>query len=312
MRIAGTSYSNSLVGQLNFLTAQQFQLQNQISTGQRIQKPEDDPLGMAVALKLQADGGKVNQYTQNISSLQDVATNSFNVLQQLKTLSDRAGEIATLADGTKTPQELQTYANEVNHLIQQAVSLANTKDGNHYLFSGTKSDTVPFVAATDANGNVTSVSYQGNTAVAQKEIGENTTVAVEVPGENTTGSGPRGLLADSRSGADFFNHLIALQKDLASGDTTTIDKIDQPGLTKDEDNLIYHISNNGFLQTTLDAAAQGLSARQQALQQSLTKVAGVDLTKTITDLSQAQNTYQAALAGSSVLLQMQQSVLQYL
>ena len=312
MRIAGTSYTNSLVGQLNFLTAQQFQLQNQISTGQRIQKPEDDPLAMAVALKLQADGGKVNQYTQNITTLQDVATSSFNVLQQLKTLSDRAGEIATLADGTKTPQELQTYANEVNHLIQQAVSLANTKDGNHYLFSGTKSDTVPFVAAADANGNVTSVSYQGNTAVAQKEIGENTTVAVEVPGENTTGSGPRGLLADSRSGADFFNHLIALQKDLANGDTTTINKVDQPALTKDEDNLIYHISNNGFLQTTLDAAAQGLAAKQQSLQQSLTKVAGVDLTKTITDLSQAQNTYQAALAGSSVLLQMQQSVLKYL
>jgi len=312
MRIAGTSYTNSLVGQLNFLTAQQFQLQNQISTGQRIQKPEDDPLGMAVALKLKADGGKVNQYTQNITTLQGVATNSFNVLQQLKTLSDRAGEIATLADGTKTPQELQTYANEVNHLIQQAVSLANTKDGNHYLFSGTKSDSVPFVAVTDANGNVTSVSYQGNTAVAQKEIGENTTVAVEVPGENTTCSGPRGLLADSRSGADFFNHLIALHKDLASGDTTTINKVDQPALTKDEDNLIYHISNNGFLQTTLDAVAQGLSAKQQSLQQSLTKVAGVDLTKTITDLSQAQNTYQAALAGSSVLLQMQQSVLKYL
>jgi hypothetical protein len=36
------------------------------------------------------------------------------------------------------------------------------------------------------------------------------------------------------------------------------------------------------------------------------------MTKAITDLSQAQSTYQAALASSSVLLRLQQSVMTYL
>jgi flagellar hook-associated protein 3 FlgL len=313
MRIAGTSYTDSMVGQLNFLTARQFQLQTQVSTGQRIQKPEDDPTGMSVALRLQAQSGLVNQYSQNLASLQSTANNAAGIMQQLKSISDRAGEIATLAqDDTRTPAELQSYASEVNQMIQQAVQLANSKDGSNYLFSGTKSDTPPFAAVKDANGNVTAVTYQGNTNASQKEIAENTTVTTDTPGENTSGSGPRGLLADSRHGADFFSHLISLQKDLENVDRTAITKLDQPSLAKDEDNLIYQISITGVTLSRLDSAAQSVSTRQQALQQSLTKVAGVDVTKVITDLSQAQSTYQAALASSSVLLQMQQSVLTYL
>jgi flagellar hook-associated protein 3 FlgL len=312
MRIAGTSYADTLVNQLNYLTSQQYLLQSQVSTGQRIQKPEDDPGGMAEALGLQAQSSMTNQYAQNISTLQNNAGTAYNALQQIKTISDRAGEIATLADGTKTPAELQSYATEVNQLIQQAVQLANSKNGNNYLFSGTNSNTTPFTATTDANGNVTSVTYQGNTNVAQTAIAQGTTLTSDTPGENNTGSGPRGLLADSRYGADFFNHLISLQKDLASGNTAAISKTDQPALTKDEDNLIYQISNNGVLQSRLDSAATTASNIQSSLQQSMTKVAGVDMTQAITNLSQTQSTYQAALQSSSVLLQLQQSVLQYL
>src|SRR6185369_17507173 len=117
MRIAGTSYSDGLVNQLNQLSAQQYQLQNQISTGQRIQKPEDDPASMAQALALQANSSRESQYAQNISNLQTGADVAYSALQQLKSISDRAGEIATNADGAKTPVELQTFADEVKGMI---------------------------------------------------------------------------------------------------------------------------------------------------------------------------------------------------
>ncbi|HLH52266.1 MAG TPA: flagellar hook-associated protein FlgL [Verrucomicrobiae bacterium] len=312
MRIAGTSYTDSLVTQLNYLTSQQFQLQGQISTGQRIQRPEDDPAGMSQALSLQADSSSAAQYAQNISTLQTSATTASNALQQLKTISDRAGEIATLADGTKTPQQLQTYATEVNQLIQEAVQVANQKNGDQYIFAGTKTDAPPFTATTDANGIVTGVTYQGNTTVSQSEIAQGTTVSVGAPGENNSGSGPRGLIADNRYGADFFNHLISLQKDLSSGNTSAIAKSDAPALGKDEDNLIYHIANNGLVQSRLEAGSTTIDNIATADQQSLTKVAGVNMTLAITQLSRAQGTYQAALQSSSVLLQMQQQVMQYL
>ncbi len=311
MRIAGTTYTETLVGRLNQLAARQFALQNQISTGQRIQKPEDDPAGMAQALNLQAQSSAASQYAQNISTLQTRADQSYNALQSLKSISDRAGEIATLADSTKTPAQLQVYAAEVQQLIQQAVKFANSTDGSQYLFGGTKDNQPPFVATYAANGQVTAVSYQGNTSVAETEIGQNTTTAVDVPGGNDTGSGPRGLLSDNRYGADLFNHLLSLENHLRAGDTAAIAGVDHPALGKDEDNLIFHVANNGVNQARLESAATSTSSQLSSLKQAFTSVTGADVTQSIVQLTQTQSTYQAALQSSSVLLQMQQVLLNH-
>ncbi len=309
MRIAGTSYMDSMVSQLNLLSAQQYQLQNQASTGQTISAPSDDPAGMALALNLQAANSAATQYASNITTLQNRATISGNALASLKTISDRAGEIATAADGASTPAQLQAYASEVTQLIQQAAQVMNAKDGSQYVFGGTASGSAPFTVSTDADGNVTAVTYSGNAAVAQNEVGQGSTMAVDSPGVNNTGAGVRGVITDSRSGADFFSHLISLQNHLLSGDTDSISSTDAVNLAKDEDNIIYQVAGNGATQTRLTAAAAFASSQQSGLQQNLTTVAGADLAQTLTQLSKANNAYQIALQTSSQMLQLQQSVL---
>ena len=309
MRIAGTSYTDSMVSQLNLLSAQQYQLQNQASTGQTISAPSDNPAGMALALNLQADSSTVTQYSQNISTLQNRAAISGNALASLKTIADRAGEIATSADGASSPAQLQANAAEVTQLIQQAAQIMNTRDGSQYVFGGTASATAPFAVSTDASGNVTAVTYSGNSSVAQSEVSQNVTMAVSAPGENNSGSGARGVISDSRYGADLFNHLISLQNNLLSGNTDAISTTDAPDLSKDSDNIIYQVATNGAAQTRLTAAASFASSQQSGLQQNLTSVAGADLAQTLTQLTQAGNAYQIALQTSSQLLQLQQTVL---
>jgi flagellar hook-associated protein 3 FlgL len=309
MRIAGTSYTDSMVSHLNLLSAQEYQLQNEASTDQSISAPEDDPAGMAAALNLQAQNSAVTQYAQNITTLQTRATTTGSALTSLQTLTDRASEIATSADGATSPSALQADATEVTQLIQQAAQLMNSKNGSQYVFGGTDSSQAPFTVSTDANGNVTAVTYSGNTAVTQSQIAANTTMSVDVPGENNSGSGARGVVSDSRYGADLFNHLIALQNDLQSGNTSAITSTDAANLSKDDDNIIWQVANNGAAQSRLTAAASFASTQQSGLQTSLTNVAGADLAQTLTQLTQAQNAYQVALQTSSQILQMQQSVL---
>jgi len=309
MRIAGTSFTDSMIGQLNLLSTRQYQLQNQASTGQTISAPSDNPGGMALAMNLQADSNAVTQYAQNITTLQNRAAISGNALTSLKTISDRVGEITTAADGSATPSQLQAYANEVTQLIQQAAQIMNAKDGSQYVFGGTASDSAPFAVSTDADGNVTAVNYSGNSFVAQSEVSANATLSASAPGENNTGAGARGVIADSRSGADFFNHLISLQNNLLSGNTDAITSTDALNLAKDEDNIIYQVANNGAVQTRLTAAAAFASSQQSGLQQNLQTVAGADLAQTLTQLTQANSAYQIALQTSSQMLQLQQSVL---
>jgi flagellar hook-associated protein 3 FlgL len=264
---------------------------------------------MALAMNLQSDSSAVTQYAQNISALQNRATISGNALTSLKTISDRAGEIATAADGASTPAQLQAYASEMTQLIQQAAQIMNAKDGSQYVFGGTASGSAPYTVGIDADGNVTSVAYSGNASAAQSEVAQGTMIAVDSPGENNTGSGPRGVITDNRSGADFFNHLISLQNNLLSGNTGAISSTDAANLAKDEDNIIYQVASNSVVQTRLTAAASFASSQQSGLQQNLTTVAGADLAQTLTLLTQANNAYQIALQTSSQMLQLQQSVL---
>lgn len=313
MRVTGNSFTDSLVNQLNLLAARQFRLQNQATTGQRIQAPEDDPVAMAQALNLQAENSNVSQYTQNIANLQTRANSAYDVLQQLKTVSDRIGEITTqTSDGTKPATDLQNYGEEVTQLIKQAAQLMNTKQGSQYLFGGTASGQPPFALSQDSDGHVTAVTYQGNDTVAESQIAENTTISVDVPGQNNSGTGPRGVISDSRYGADLFNHLISLQNDLLAGDSNAVATVDQPALSKDEDNIIYQVAGNGAVQAQLDAESSIAQSRSSSLQDSISKVAGADLTQTLVQLSQTQNAYQAALQSSANILQLQQYLLNYL
>ena len=311
MRVATNNFANSLPTQLATLSAQQSRLQTQASTGKRISQLDDDPSVMRQVMDLQTQGSQVAQYRKNITALQTQAASSYNAISGLQTISARVGEIATLADGTKSPQELNSYATEVAQLIQQGVQLMNSSGQGGYLFGGTQITQSPFVATTDGNGNVTGVTYRGNDAVPAAEIAAGVTISVQVPGVNTSGTGPGGLITDSRNGADFFNHLIALQNHLRTGDTAAIASQDAPALAKDEDNITSHVANNGLIQSHLSTADSLASAQSLSLKQTVSQASDIDLAQTLTQLSAAQTAYQIALESGAKLLS-QNTLLNYL
>ncbi len=311
MRVATNNFANSLPTQLATLSAQQSRLQTQASTGKRISQLDDDPSVMRQVMDLQTQGSQVAQYRKNITALQTQAASSYNAISGLQTISARVGEIATLADGTKSPQELNSYATEVAQLIQQGVQLMNSSGQGGYLFGGTQTTQSPFVATTDGNGNVTGVTYRGNDAVPAAEIAAGVTISVQVPGVNTSGTGPGGLITDSRNGADFFNHLIALQNHLRAGDTAAIASQDAPALAKDEDNITSHVANNGLIQSHLSTADSLASAQSLSLKQTVSQASDIDLAQTLTQLSAAQTAYQIALESGAKLLS-QNTLLNYL
>jgi flagellar hook-associated protein 3 FlgL len=253
------------------------------------------------------------QYGSNIKTLQTRATSIDSVLQSLQTITSRAGEIATSgASGTSSQTDLGNYADEVNKLINQVVTAANTKDSasSQYLFGGTAATAAPFTTTTDANGNVTAVTYNGNSSVNQSEIGVNLTTSVDVPGVNTDGSGARGLITDQQSGADLINHLISLRNDLDSGDTTTISSTDSANLQLDENNVAYQVANNGVVQNQLTVAATFATNSTSNLNTMISDTSSANMVTTMVQLNQAQTAYQAALESSVKIMNL--SLLNYL
>jgi flagellar hook-associated protein 3 FlgL len=313
MRVATNSYTGTMLNEFNLLKQQQISLQNQVSTGLSVQAPSDNPAAMQTTLSDLASQATQQQYSSNITTAQAQANSVYSVLQSLQTITSQANTIVTEAgNATNSQSTLNDYATQVNALIQQAMQLVNTQDPatGQYLFGGTSSSQPPFTAATDANGNVTGVTYQGSTSVNQTQVSAGVTVAVGVPGANSSGSGAYGLITDSRTGADLFNHLIQLQQDLTSGNKSAITSTDGKNLQNDESNMTYQVANNGNVQARLNTASSLASSQSTALATDISTASSADLVQTLTDLNQTQTAYQAALQSSASLMQL--SILNYL
>ena len=312
MRVTQNLFSDSLVGRLNTLTARQYSLQSQVSSGLRISAPSDDPAAMQNVLSYQGSKAAQEQYAGNISTLQSRAASTYSVLQQLNTISSNASVVATSAAGDVVQSDLSVFAGKVSDSIDAALEQVNKKDPvtGQYLFGGTASGQPPFVATRDASGKVTGVTYQGNTAVNQSEIAAGSTLTADMVGANTSGSGPHGLITDSASGADLFNHLISLRDHLLANDKAAVLNTDTPALQKDENNIIYQVSVNGSLQSRLDTAATAVGDNASVLDKMISHAADADLVQTMVQLNQAQTSYQAALQSGAKIMQL--SLLNYI
>jgi flagellar hook-associated protein 3 FlgL len=297
MRIASSTVSSSIIQQIDQLSTQQATLQNEVSTGQSISEPEDNPAGVNTALTLESELSKIKQYGSNASQALTVAQASYTGLTSIKSISDRAGELATLGTGTLGASAMQSYGAETNQLIQQAVEAANTTYNGSYIYGGTASSTPPFTVATDSSGNITGVTYAGNSSQAAIPLSGTTSVAPTTDGTTNAGF------------ASFINSLVSLRDALNSGDSTAV-AATQTGLTDGENTIVSAIATNGGIQTRIQAAQSNQTSETTNLQTDLSTDVDANLPTTITQLDQAQTAYQATL--QTAVSTMQLSLLNYI
>lgn len=297
MRIASNTLSDSMIRQIQQLTSEQAKLQLQVSTGRRITQPEDDPAAVGRVLGLQTEQRSIKQYADNALRALTLAQTSYSGLQGLKKVSDRSGELATLGTGALSTDSMRTYGTEVDQLLEQALQLANSRQGGDYIYGGTAVDAPPFVATRDADGRITGVAYAGNSDQADIPLSEATTISPSTTGAANTGLG------------DFLNTLVALRDALNSGDIDAV-RATQPDLTTAEDLIIGAMADNGGIQTRIEAAQSQQQDRATNLESLISDESSVDLPSTIVKLNQTQTAYQAALASAAKIMNL--SLLDYI
>lgn len=146
MRISSAQLYTQSVQTMDNQQSSLTQLYQQISTGQLMQTPADNPLYAAQAVQLTMTSATLTQYTTNQSSalsslqLEDQTLSSVtNVMQSINSLIVRAG------DGTTQDSDRMSIAKTMQGYRDQLLTLANTSDGaGNYLFSGFQATTQPF------------------------------------------------------------------------------------------------------------------------------------------------------------------------
>jgi flagellar hook-associated protein 3 FlgL len=291
MRVVTHTTSDTMLRQIQNLSSRQSKLQSQISTGQRITLPEDDPAAVSRVLTLESERRRLTQYNSNAAGALDVAETSYIGLKSLKDTVGRATEVASLSSGVMNPEDMKAYAEEMNQLVEQALQVANTKYNGDSLFAGTKTDAPAFTVVRDATtGEVSSIAYNGNASSVAVPLSDGTAVN---PG--TTGTTNLGI-------RDLITQLVGLRDALRSGDTNAV-AATQTGLQGSEDTIISAIGQNGGIQSRITAFQQQQTDRLTNVGSLIADEASVDLSTAVVQLSQTTTAYQAALKSASTLLQ---------
>lgn len=297
MRVSTHTLSENLLRQIQQLGSQQNRLQTQVATGQRIFQPEDDPTAVGRVLALESEQRELGQFTRSIDRALELSQISFSGLQNLKTVTDRATEIGVLGAGTISNEAARAYATELDQLIEQTLQVANTKLRNDYIFAGTAVDAAPFTATRSPAGQVTGVTYGGNSDQASIQLSESSSIA---PG--TTG-------ATNSAIGTLLNQLVALRDALAANNGPAVTAA-QTGLIASEDVLVSAIAETGGVQMRIETNRTQLASRAESVERLVSAEADLDLPTAIVKLNQSQTAYQAALQSAAMI--MRQSLLDYI
>lgn len=154
MRISTMMMFNNLVRNLTKATERSQEIQEVISTGKKINRLSDDPIGATRVIKYQSDLIKLSQYKENINYGNSWLSMSDSVLQDMQNLVSEAKNIAIAQSTSTVSRENRVQAAvAVQNLYDQLINYANTKLGGSYIFGGSITDSVPFNLDGIYNGN---------------------------------------------------------------------------------------------------------------------------------------------------------------
>jgi flagellar hook-associated protein 3 FlgL len=137
MKVATRTLYDNIVANL-FQSAEKLQrLNQQVTTGKRINQPSDDPVGAVMALDLRSVLRELDQYEKNIANVNAQLSTSESVLTDINGLLTKAKELAAqMATETYSAENRRAVAVEVLNISEEMMQLANSQLKGVYLFSG--------------------------------------------------------------------------------------------------------------------------------------------------------------------------------
>jgi len=284
MRITNSMQYDALSGSTQRLESRLLDAQKEASTGLKVASPEDDPAGAAALIRLGTIEDQTSAFKSGIQRVQSDAELAEGTLASATDLFTEAKSVAMQgANGSLSASDRAILSKQVDGMIQNLLSMANTKGEHGYIFGGTQTQTPAF----DGAGV-----FQGNDLTRNVAIAQGVSVVANA-------SGAKAFTA--AGGTDAFAALGDLKAALDANDTDAI-SASVKGLDDAHGQITAARADAGLLisrlQTTDAAHTQSLTLLASAKHD----IADADLPTAYSQLSQVQTTYTQAVAVSKQVL----------
>ena len=299
MRVTNKSVNESVIMRLNSISSDLFRANEVISSGKKINRLSDDPVGLVSVLNLRASLANLDQLERNLAAGRSWLEAGESALSQVESiLSATKALCVQMASGNVGPFQRSNATAVVEGYLQQILALANTRVGGRYIFGGTKTDMAPFDLHEGAE-----VVYQGNENPFSIKIGRNMDLAVGRNGKQVFGDGDFDW-SDPDAGHDnVFKTLIDLKAHLSGNDTESV----RETLSRLDDHLHQIrsvISDTGAKTLRLDAKERIIDDLKLGYTERMSRIEDCDIAEAVMSLKSKELAYQATLASSSRVMQL--------
>lgn len=290
IRVSTNQMYASSLRQMTQLNADTTRIQNQISTGKRIDGASDDPAGYVQLQSLKRAGTDDTAYAANVKTAQSIVTQGDSTLSSVQTELQRAKELATqAANGTLSDTDRASIAGELDSIRDTLVSLANTKDIRGQSLLGGATTGAAYTKADDG-----SVSYAGSGTAATIPIGDGDSIQTNVNGQQVFASS---------DGKDVFALLGELSAALRTGgdDAASAASSAMTGLDTTLDNVTDARASLGAKGARLDLVSRNLTDAKAARENDRSAIEDTDITSATVELQKAMTILQATQASFTKL-----------
>ncbi len=287
MLVTNQMLGQMLSGDLQTLQGQMLNVQQQLSSGDQITTPSDNPSGAEQVVQLNHAIAQNGEYQNNATQALNWLESTGSALSQMVTLGQSVRTLAVSASGDMPQSEVVALQDQASSLLQSMLSTANTQVGGQYLFAGTLTDTAnaPFSLGK------TGPTYAGNHNAMQIAIGPTSQVVT-----NTTGSALMPLLTATQQ----------IITDLGTGTVASLAQVtgsDLSQLNTALDGVIDAQTTAGATQQEVQQQQSQLTTAQNQLTQLKASTLDTNVTQAVVQLQQLQESYQSALAVGSNLIE---------
>jgi flagellar hook-associated protein 3 FlgL len=233
-------------------------IQTQLSSGKKLLRPSDDPVGAAQVIRLTEEVDLIAQYKKNSNVLTNSLEQEETVLSSINTAVNRARVLMVQSgNGILNSGDKKAIAIEIEQIRDQVFDLMNTRNaGGEYIFAGYQSESPAFELNQSATGN--KYTFAGDAGVNKIKISN--TVSIQA----------------NNSGKEVFEDVLARLKSSITGSS---------GVTSASSSVTQQSSYDKFHSANYDAVNNANNAYQLTLlasnQVQVTHVSSGNVVETI-------------------------------
>ncbi|WP_020619536.1 flagellar hook-associated protein FlgL [Paenibacillus daejeonensis] len=305
LRVTQSMMSNQLLRNVSNNLGRMNTLQDQLSTGKRINAPSDDPVGLTFAMRYRSELGANDQYIRNVDSAKSSLDFTDMALSQVGDVLHRARELMVKgADGTQPQAGYDAIKLEIDELFNQLVEIGNSKFNGKYMFNGEQTETQPYPTTALSNtdpDDLKAYHVATDTQQIKFELAPGMKLAV-----NLTGNDIFGMPVDPTAGPDadndnMFDIFRRASEALAEGNHEEVSNL-LGNMDSRINILLEQRAEVGARSNRIDLVAGRLEDISLNLTAIKSKTEDADLAFVITNLKMEENVYQASLSAGAKLI----------